>query len=154
MTTCSPKNMEDKDEIPDLVNVPGEVKELIPITILTGFLVSGKTTTNEALTFNIIVNEKICAGKTTLLNYILTQNHGYRIAVIENEFSSGLNIEGMIARNGVDGSSLAGFFELNNGCICCSMKGDLVSTLEQLVLHKNKFDYVIIETTGGIFFEL
>lgn len=43
-----------------------------------------------------------------------------------------------------------GFFELNNGCICCSVKEDLLSTLEQLVLHKDRFDYVLIETTGEV----
>ena len=62
--------------------------------------------------------------------------------------ASGLGIEGMIAKNGVDGGSLDGFFELNNGCICCTIKDDLLTTLEQLVLHKDRFDYVLIETTG------
>jgi G3E family GTPase len=99
----------------------------IPVTILTGFL---------------------GAGKTTLLNWVLTADHGKRIAVIENEFGAGLGIEKMIAKNGLDGESLDGFFELNNGCICCSIKDDLVATLEQLVRHKSKFDYVLIETTG------
>jgi len=101
---------------------------VIPVTILTGFLGS---------------------GKTSLLNHLLVSNdHGKRIAVIENEFSEGLGIEGMIAKSGVDGSSLEGFFELNNGCICCTVKDNLVATLEQLVRHKHKFDYLIIETTG------
>jgi G3E family GTPase len=114
------------DEAPMLVDLPGEGK-VVPVTILTGFL---------------------GAGKTTLLNYLLTENHGKRLAVIENEFSSGLGIEGMIAKNGVDGGNLDGFFELNNGCICCTIKDDLLTTLEQLVLHKDRFDYVLIETTG------
>ena len=117
---------EEDDEVPMLVSLPGEGK-VVPVTILTGFL---------------------GAGKTTLLNYLLTENHGRRLAVIENEFSEGMGIEGMIAKNGVDGSSLDGFFELNNGCICCTIKDDLLTTLEQLVLHKERFDYVIIETTG------
>lgn len=50
---------------------------------------------------------------------------------------------------GIDQSSLAGFFELNNGCICCTVKDDLVETLEQLAIHKSKFDYIIIEATGA-----
>lgn len=49
---------------------------------------------------------------------------------------------------GVDQSSLEGFFELSNGCICCSVKDDLITTLEQLALHKSKFDYILIEATG------
>ena len=134
---------EEDDAAPQLVDLPGisagEMQKAsfaassssrtpIPVTILTGFLGS---------------------GKTTLLNYLLTENHGKRIAIIENEFSEGLGIEKMIAKSGVDGSNFSeGFFELNNGCICCTVKSDLLNTLEQLVLHKHKFDYVIIETTG------
>jgi G3E family GTPase len=87
-------------------------------------------------------------GKTTLLNWILTQPHGKRIAVIENEFGQGLGIESVIAKDGADGSSLEGFFELANGCICCSVKSDLLATLEVLVQRKAQFDYVIIETSG------
>ena len=56
----------------------------------------------------------------------------------------------MIAKSGINGENIAGFFELSNGCICCSVKDDLLATLEQLVLHKDRFDYVLIETTGYI----
>lgn len=68
--------------------------------------------------------------------------------MIENEFGKGLGIESAIAKDGADGSSLEGFFELANGCICCSVKNDLLATLEVLVQRKSQFDYVIIETSG------
>lgn len=54
----------------------------------------------------------------------------------------------MIATSGTNGSNLNNFFELNNGCICCTVKDNLLTTLEQLVLHSEKFDYILIETTG------
>lgn len=88
-----------------------------------------------------------------MLNYILSSNHGKRIAVIENEFSAGLKIESMIAKSGIDGESLEGFFELNNGCICCTVKDNLLLTLEQLAAHSHKFDYVLIEVRGSIYLQ-
>ena len=121
------ENDSDDEQEPQLVPDPTLPTKRVPVTILTGFLGS---------------------GKTTLLNYILSEPHGKRIAVIENEFSGGLGIEGMIAKSGLSGDSLDGFYELNNGCICCSIKDDLLTTLEQLVSHKDRFDYIIIETTG------
>lgn len=87
---------DDSEEIPDLVEVPYDNNKVVPVTILTGFLGS---------------------GKTTLLNHILTADHNRRIAVIENEFSSGLGIESMIAKSGIDGENISNFFELNNGCV-------------------------------------
>jgi G3E family GTPase len=137
-------NSDSDDELPPtLTDLPTQLNEIlppisniindednrkvIPVTILTGFLGS---------------------GKSCLLNHILTADHGKKIAVIENEFSSGLGIESMIVQSGVDGSKSEGFFELNNGCICCTVKDDLLLALEQLVRHKHKFDYLIIETTG------
>ncbi|RYG69670.1 hypothetical protein EON64_02120 [archaeon] len=90
---------DDEDEcMPSLIEIPYDSNKVIPVTILSGFL---------------------GPGKTTLLNYILTSNHGKRIAVIENEFSQGLGIETMIAKSGVDGESISNFFELNNGCVSC-----------------------------------
>jgi G3E family GTPase len=93
----------------------------VPVTILTGFLGS---------------------GKTTLLNHILTAEHGKRIAVIENEFGE----------VGVDQELVIGaeeeIFEMNNGCICCTVRGDLIRILGNLMKRKEKFDYILIETTG------
>ena len=99
---------------------------LIPVTILTGFLGS---------------------GKTTLLNYILKQPHGHRIAVIENEFGeAGIDNELLIQEQGEQ------IIEMNNGCICCTVRGDLVRILGELAAKRKsgtvKFDRVVIETTG------
>jgi G3E family GTPase len=96
-------------------------RDRIPVTVLTGFLGS---------------------GKTTLLNRILSENHGRRIAVIENEFGE----------IGVDHQLVIGaeeeLFETNNGCICCTVRGDLLRILGQLLKRRDRFDYVMIETTG------
>jgi G3E family GTPase len=93
----------------------------IPVTVITGFL---------------------GAGKTTLLNRILTENHGKRIAVIENEFGEvGVDHQLVI-------QSDEEIFELNNGCICCRVRGDLIRILAKLRQRRDKFDYVLIETTG------
>ena len=100
--------------------------QLIPATILTGFLGS---------------------GKTTLLNRILTERHGEKIAVIENEFGeTGIDNE-ILLRDGEEQ-----IIEMNNGCICCTVRGDLVRILGDLGRKRRsgelRFDRVIIETTG------
>ena len=93
----------------------------VPVTILTGFLGS---------------------GKTTLLNRILTEEHGKRIAVIENEFGE-VGIDQALVINADEE-----VFEMSNGCLCCTVRGDLIRVLNNLNKRRDKFDYVLVETTG------
>ena len=93
----------------------------VPVTILTGFLGS---------------------GKTTLLNRILTEEHGKRIAVIENEYGE-VGIDQALVINADEE-----VFEMSNGCICCTVRGDLIRVLNNLSKRRDKFDYVLVETTG------
>jgi G3E family GTPase len=92
-----------------------------PVTVLTGYL---------------------GAGKTTLLNRILSEDHGKRYAVIVNEFGE----------IGIDNDLIVGadeeVFEMNNGCVCCTVRGDLIRVLSGLMKRKGKFDAIIVETTG------
>lgn len=97
----------------------------IPATIITGFLGS---------------------GKTTLLNHILTADHGKRIAVIENEYGE-VDIDGSLVAAKTAGTE--DIIMLNNGCLCCTVRGDLVRMIADLVNRKkDKFDHIVIETTG------
>jgi len=93
----------------------------IPVTILTGYL---------------------GAGKTTLLNRILTESHGKRYAVIVNEYGEvGIDNE-LVSHTDEE------IFEMNNGCICCTVRGDLIRMVSGLVRRKGKLDGILIETTG------
>jgi G3E family GTPase len=93
----------------------------VPVTLLTGYLGS---------------------GKTTLLNRILTEQHGQKIAVIVNEFGE-VGIDHQLI---IDADEE--IFEMNNGCICCTVRGDLIRIIGNLMQRRDKFDRLVIETTG------
>lgn len=132
----------DDDEVPMLVRTGAPTQAVVeeqhdelppcPVTILSGFLGS---------------------GKTTLIQYILkSPHHGKRIAVIENEFGGsgkeGLSVETIIARDGANQDNLSDLIELPNGCICCTVKDSLVATLENLLEKRKNLDYILIEASG------
>jgi len=95
--------------------------ERIPVTVLTGYL---------------------GAGKTTLLNRILSEDHGRKYAVIVNEFGE-VGIDNELILNTDEE-----LFEMNNGCICCTVRGDLIKTMHGLLAKRGNFDAIIVETTG------
>ncbi|KAG5926619.1 hypothetical protein E4U42_003099 [Claviceps africana] len=119
----------DDDAPPELVDATGQIQEeteeatvKVPITIVTGYL---------------------GAGKTTLLNYILTAQHGKKIAVIMNA----LDIEKSLTVNQGD-ERVEEWLDVGNGCICCSVKDTGVNAIESLMERKGAFDYILLETTG------
>lgn len=106
---------------PGAAACPADVCGLRPRAVVTGFL---------------------GAGKTTLINHVLTGNHGKRIAVIENEFGEIGIDDALVVETQEE------VFEMNNGCICCTVRGDLIRILNRLMRQKKKFDHILIETTG------
>merc|ERR1712168_96453 len=129
----------DEDDAPDLVPLPASKDfspsntnvtkiqgDKIPVTVITGYL---------------------GAGKSTLLNYILTEEHQKRIAVIVNEFGEGSAME-QVMSIGEAGDLYEEWLELRNGCLCCSVKDNGVKAIELLMKKRGKFDYILLETTG------
>ena len=103
------------------------------------------TAKDEAKTPFTIITGFLGAGKTTLINYILTEQRDKRICVIENEFGE-INIdEKLVSANMASKEDL---IQMDNGCACCSIRGDLVRTLGGLVEKRQQFDAVMLETTG------
>ncbi|XP_075520417.1 uncharacterized protein LOC142553796 [Primulina tabacum] len=121
--TVSASTTSQTEDADVLTKIPPDNR--IPATIITGFLGS---------------------GKTTLLNHILTADHGKRIAVIENEYGE-VDIDGSLVAAKAAGAEE--IMMLNNGCLCCTVRGDLVRMISELVRKKrDKFDHIVIETTG------
>jgi G3E family GTPase len=102
-------------------STPAPAAERLPVTVLTGYL---------------------GAGKTTLLNRILTHEHGLKVAVIVNEFGE-VGIDNQLVVEADEE-----IFEMNNGCICCTVRGDLIRIIGNLMKRRDRFDHLVIETTG------
>src|SRR5262249_20455349 len=113
----------------------------MPRPTFQGAMISDATKANSKASV-IILTGFLGSGKTTLLNRILTAEHGRRVAVIVNEFGEvGIDHHLLLSSN-------QEVVQMNNGCVCCTVRGDLVRSFFQLMEHRPKFDTVVIETTG------
>ena len=100
-------------------------KDLVPITLLCGYL---------------------GAGKTTLMNKVLTNQKGYKVAVIVNDIGE-INVDERLIAKGANITDTSSIVPLTNGCICCNLKSDMVQQIENLI-DTGKFDYILIESSG------
>lgn len=120
------------DDVPQLVDTSAinesddENLPAVPITIVTGYLGS---------------------GKSTLLNYLTKENHGKKIAIILNEFGDSADIERSLTVS-ENNTEVQEWLELNNGCLCCTVKDAGVTAIETLMKRRGRFDYILLETTG------
>ena len=164
---CTLRNMytdDSDDDAPQLVRVaPGATNEertrpTLPATNEAASPTSAPTTATAATTTGkrppvpvLLLSGFLGAGKSTLIQYILQAKHGYRIAVVMNEIGDTADIEkaAMIAEpEAMEAQPISDWVELENGCICCSSKDDLVLSLERLLQQRDRFDYIVIEGTG------
>ena len=106
------------------------------------------------LTGITVVTGFLGAGKTTLVNHVLSADHGYRVAVILNEFGADIGVEKMLVTDNPNGETVVDedWVEMNNGCVCCTVKGSLIQTIDGLLERRaasgSRFDFILLETTG------
>ena len=146
----------DDETVPDLVEptacIAGQLdSEPMPVNTSSGQRVD----INAELSYEnpvpvLLLTGYLGSGKTTLVNHILSAKHGYRCAVLLNEIGDTADIEKALVKEpeGQEAAPVTDWVELENGCICCSVKNEMVKALESLLQQRTRFDYIIIETTG------
>ncbi|CAH9115859.1 unnamed protein product [Cuscuta epithymum] len=136
---------EDGEEPPLAVDITAGVVESSDPSSQTSFHLE---TTDASPVGVTVITGHLGSGKSTLINYILSAQHGKKIAVILNEFGEELGVERAMINDGESGGLVEEWVELANGCICCTVKHSLVQALEQLVQRKERLDHILLETTG------